>query len=74
MIQGQNLPWSMSEPVSASVLPGFDREVIRLKIEHVIRAVLENLDTAPARVEVTVVDRIERAGTGAKEKLVAKKS
>jgi phenylacetate-coenzyme A ligase PaaK-like adenylate-forming protein len=60
--------------ITISVLPEFDREVIRQKIEHVIRTVLENLDTAPARVEVTVVDRIERAGTGAKEKLVTKKS
>jgi phenylacetate-CoA ligase len=60
--------------ITISVLPEFDREAIRLKIEHVIRTVLENLDTAPARVEVTVVDRIERAGTGAKEKLVTKKS
>jgi putative adenylate-forming enzyme len=60
--------------ITISVLPEFDREVIRMKIEHIIRTVLEKLDTAAVRVDVRVVDRIERVGTGAKEKLVSKKS
>jgi putative adenylate-forming enzyme len=58
--------------ISISVAPGFDPEAIRRKTENAIRKVLEKLDTASVRVEVRVVDRIERVGTGAKEKLVVK--
>lgn len=61
--------------ISISVLLEFDPEVTRLKTEHTIRAVLEKLGTATTvRVDVKVVEGIERVGTAAKEKLVTKAS
>ena len=57
--------------ICISVFPEFDPEVTRMKTEETIRAILEKLDTESVRVNVRVVDGIERVGTGVKEKLVA---
>jgi hypothetical protein len=58
--------------ICISVFPEFDPEVTRMKTEETIRAILEKLDTESVRVNVRVVDGIERVGTGVKEKLVTK--
>jgi phenylacetate-CoA ligase len=60
--------------LSVAVLPGVDPEAARLKAEYGIRAVLEKLGAAPAKVDVRIVDGIARVGSGAKEKLVTKAS
>ena len=57
--------------VSIAVLPGVDPETTRLNTEYAIRAVLEKLGAAPAKVDVRIVNGIARVGSGAKEKLVA---
>ena len=51
--------------------PGCDPAAIRAATEGAIRTALAPLDAATARVEVEIVDHIDRAGSGAKEKLVA---
>jgi hypothetical protein len=51
--------------------PGCDSAAIRAATEGAIRTALAPLDAATARVEVEIVDHIDRAGSGAKEKLVA---
>jgi phenylacetate-CoA ligase len=56
--------------VSISVLPEFDAEVTRGRVERTIRGVLEKLDALPTRVLVRIVDEIKRTGSGAKERLV----
>ena len=50
--------------------PAFDSAQIREVAEADIRAALASLDAATTRVEIEIVDRIERVGGGAKEKLV----
>jgi phenylacetate-CoA ligase len=51
--------------------PGCDSAAIRAATEGAIRTTLAPLDAATARLEVEIVDHIDRAGSGAKEKLVA---
>lgn len=57
--------------ITISVLPEFDPEVARSKVELAIRTALEKFDAAPVPIRVRVVDTIARVGSGAKEKLVA---
>ncbi len=57
--------------LSVAVLPEADPEATRLNTEYAIRAALEKLGAAPAKVDVRIVDGIARVGSGAKEKLVA---
>lgn len=56
--------------ISVTTLPVFDREAVRSGVERSIRKALEKLDIATVKVSVTVIDKIERVGSGAKEKIV----
>ena len=58
--------------VSITVSQGSDPESISRNVERALRDALEKLDVQAERIAVEVVDRIERVGTGSKEKLVAK--
>ena len=51
--------------------PGCDSAEISAATESAIRTALAPLGAATARVEVEIVDQIDRTGSGAKEKLVA---
>lgn len=51
--------------------PGCDLAEISAATESAIRTALAPLGAATARVEVEIVDQIDRTGSGAKEKLVA---
>jgi putative adenylate-forming enzyme len=55
-----------------SVLPEFDPEATRRKAEDAVRQALVKFDAEGARIAIKVVDRIERVGSAAKEKLVVK--
>ena len=52
-------------------VPGCDPIEISAATEHAIRAALDPLGAATARVEIEIVDQIDRTGSGAKERLVA---
>jgi phenylacetate-CoA ligase len=46
--------------ITISVLPEFDSEVTRLRVERTVREALDKLEAAPMRIHVRVVDLIER--------------
>jgi hypothetical protein len=58
--------------ITISVLPEFDSADTKRRVERSIIEVLDKLTVAPMRILVKVVDRIERAGAGAKERLVVR--
>ena len=58
--------------IAISVLPEFDPDEVKLRVERTVLQVLDRLTVAPMRVHVKIVDLIERAGAGAKERLVVK--
>src|SRR5262249_26512172 len=46
--------------ITISVLPEFDSEVTRLRVERTVQEALDKLGAAPMRIHVRVVDLIER--------------
>jgi phenylacetate-CoA ligase len=50
---------------------GADPQGVRAAVDRIARATLADLGAPEAHMEVEIVDRIERIGTGAKQKLVA---
>jgi phenylacetate-coenzyme A ligase PaaK-like adenylate-forming protein len=58
--------------IAISVLPEFDSTDTKRRVERSILELLDKLTVAPMRILVKVVDRIERSGAGAKERLVAR--
>lgn len=58
--------------ISIALFPGAEREATRLRVEGMVRGTLEKLEVAAPRIEVNIVDVIERVGAGSKERLVAK--
>ena len=70
--QYQLLPSAGDVMVKISVRKGEPREEIRNAVERKVRGVLAEVDAADTNVTVVIVNSIERSGTGAKVKLVAK--
>jgi len=58
--------------ITISVLPEFDSDETRVRVERTVIEALDKLTVAPMRILVRMVDQIERAGAGAKERLVVK--
>jgi phenylacetate-CoA ligase len=58
--------------VNISVRDGAPRQEIRNAVERKIRSVLTDAGAGDTKVAVDIVDSIERSGTGAKLRLVAK--
>jgi phenylacetate-coenzyme A ligase PaaK-like adenylate-forming protein len=56
--------------IEVSVERDANAGIVLTRIEETIRKTLESMDAAPSAVRVKLVDRIDRVGTGAKEKLV----
>ena len=52
--------------------PGHDPETLRGSVDRIARAALSDLGAPDGHIEVQLVDRIERAGAGAKQNLVAR--
>ncbi|WP_245298541.1 phenylacetate--CoA ligase family protein [Sinorhizobium sp. A49] len=69
--QFQFAPLTDGLEITISVFPGVDADAVSRKIESAVRAALNAIDAQPSRILVTVVDTIERSGSGAKERLVA---
>jgi len=70
--QYQLLPGADCLAVKISVRTGEPREDIRAAVERSIRGVLVKVGAADPAIAVEIVEAIERSGTGAKAKLVAK--
>ncbi|MEZ5832541.1 MAG: hypothetical protein R3D05_15315 [Dongiaceae bacterium] len=70
--QYQLLPGAGDVSVRISVRAGEPQAIIRAAVERSIRGVLDNAGVAETKVAVEIVDFIERSGSGAKIKLVAK--
>lgn len=58
--------------IAVRIVPasGHDRETVRESVDRIARAALAELGAPDGHIEVQIVDRIERSGSGAKEKLV----
>lgn len=72
--QYQLLPGANHLTVKISVRKGVPCEGIRNDVERSIKAVLAEAEVVDTSVAVEIVDSIERSGTGAKVKLVARQS
>lgn len=68
--QFQFAPLADGLEITISVFPGVGTGAVCRKIEDAVRATLNAVDARPSRILVTVVDAIERSGSGAKERLV----
>src|SRR5262249_19137006 len=52
-------------------MPGYDPQSVSNAVLQIATAVLADLGASEGSVDVDIVDRIERAGAGAKQKIVA---
>jgi phenylacetate-coenzyme A ligase PaaK-like adenylate-forming protein len=70
--QYQLVPGANDLTVKICVRDGESREEIRAAVERSIRGVLMEVDVADMTVAVEILESIERSGTGAKARLVAR--